>query len=112
MQITEDTIGDVLILGVSGRLDVSTAATFEALVLQKIDTGTTRMVLDLKSLQYISSAGLRGFMVAARRLKGVQGRIAVCALPPAIQEIFEISGFTALFPAFADRQAAAAGVAS
>ena len=112
MQITEDRIGDVLVVDVKGRLDSATSPAFETFLLKKIDGGDTRVVLDLAALEYVSSAGLRVFMMAARRLKVVQGRVAVCALQPSVQEVFEISGFTSLFAAFADRHAAAASVSA
>lgn len=49
-------------------------------------------------------------MMSAKRLKVVQGRIVVCSLQVTLKQVFEIAGFTNLFPAFESRDAAAAGV--
>ena len=59
------------------------------------------MVLDLAELDYISSAGLRCFMLASRHAKGKGGRIFVAAMQPMVGEIFRISHFNQLFQDFA-----------
>lgn len=106
MQISEERTGQVLTVGLKGRLDASTSKTVEDFLLKQIDAGDRLFVLDLGQLEYISSVGLRVFMMAAKRLKVVQGKIVVCALTAPIKEVFEISGFTSLFPMFDDRAAA------
>ena len=47
----------------------------------------------------------------AKRLKAGQGELAVCALKPPIQKIFEIAGFTSLLKTFPTRDEAVAGLA-
>jgi anti-anti-sigma factor len=109
MQISEERIDDVLTVGLKGRLDATTSKSVEDFLLKQIDAGDRLFVLDLSGLDYISSIGLRVFMMAAKRLKVVKGKIVVCALPAPIKEVFEISGFTSLFPMFDDRAAAVKG---
>jgi anti-sigma B factor antagonist len=110
MDITEQREGNVVTIGLAGRLDGTTAKAVEERILQLIDSGATRLVVDLGQLDYISSVGLRVFMMAAKRLKVVGGRMVVCALQPAVKEVFEIAGFSAIFGIFEDRQQAVAGV--
>jgi anti-anti-sigma factor len=57
-------------------------------------------VLDLSRLEYISSAGLRVLMIAAREAKARQGKLIAVALQPVVREIFEISKFTLVFQLF------------
>jgi anti-sigma B factor antagonist len=111
MQISEERTADVLTVGLKGRLDASTSKSVEDFLLKQIDAGSRLFVLDLGGLEYISSVGLRVFMMAAKRLKVVKGKIVVCSLSAPIKEVFEISGFTSLFPMFDDRAAAVKGVA-
>lgn len=110
MQISEEKNGDVLTVGLKGRLDSASSKTVEEFLLKKIDAGEKWLVLDLSQLDYISSVGLRVFMMGAKRLKVVQGKIVVCSLTGPIKQVFEIAGFTNLFPMFDSREAAAAGV--
>ena len=59
--------------------------------------GGGAIVLDLSALEYVSSAGLRCFMLASRQAKAQHGRIFVAALQPMVAEIFEISHFNLVF---------------
>jgi stage II sporulation protein AA (anti-sigma F factor antagonist) len=90
----------------------STRPRRETFLLKKIDAGDRLLVLDLAGLEYISSIGLRVFMMAAKRVRVVDGKVVVCALQPAIQEVFTIAGFSALFTPFETRSVAAASLTS
>jgi len=62
--------------------------------------GEPRLVLDFSRLNYISSAGLRILMIAAKQVKSQQGIIAVAAMQPVVHEIFDISKFTFVLNCF------------
>jgi anti-anti-sigma factor len=88
---------------VEGRLDQDTCGSFTSELMTHVD-GAVReggaIVLDLSGLEYVSSAGLRCFMLASRQAKAHQGRIYVAALQPMVAEIFEISHFNLVFQVF------------
>lgn len=92
--------GDFLVVRVNGRMDAVTAPDFEKTCAEAIDTGETALVVDLGGLEYISSAGLRGILATAKKLKACQGRIAFANLSGMVQEVFAISGFTAMFSVY------------
>ena len=78
-----------------------------------------KLLLDLSGLEYISSAGLRVLMLAAREVRARQGTLVVCELQPVVNEIFEISRFNIVFrvypglkAALSDLSASAAGAYS
>ena len=110
MHISEEKIADVLAVRIKGRLDGSTSKTLEEYLLKQIDAGERVVILDLAHLDYINSVGLRVFMMAAKRLKVLRGKIVVCSLQAPIRQVFEVSGFASLFPMFDDRDAAVKGV--
>ena len=110
MDIAESRSGGVVTLAVAGRLDNSTSPAFEERILKHIDAGDTRLIVDLAKLEYISSVGLRVFMLAARRLAPIGGRVAVCALPKPIKQVFEIAGFPGILPITGTQEEAAAKV--
>ncbi|MEO8602269.1 MAG: STAS domain-containing protein [bacterium] len=93
MDIKEERIGTALVIRPSGRLDGTTAAAFESMLLARLDPPPTRLLLDLVDLEYVSSAGLRAILVAAKRGKTVDCRLAVCRARDHIREVFEVSGF-------------------
>ena len=80
MDISEDRKADALILALSGKLDAMTAKTFEEKIIEVINSRAQRLVLDLSQLEYVSSSGLRVFLLAANRLQGTDGKIVFCGL--------------------------------
>jgi anti-anti-sigma factor len=93
MEITESTTNAVTVLALSGRLDGLTSPTLEKKVDGLLAAGTRKLVFDCGQLTYASSAGLRVFLASAKKFKTAGGQAAFAALTPAVQEVFELSGF-------------------
>lgn len=108
MSITAERDGATLVLQLHGRLDSTSSATAEAEILGHLDGGAGHVVLDFADLDYISSAGLRVILVAAKRVKAAGGAMVLCALRPHIREVFEISGFLSILTVADDRAGALA----
>ncbi|MDP2849397.1 MAG: STAS domain-containing protein [Humidesulfovibrio sp.] len=108
MQFTQNKEGVFLVLEVEGRMDAATSSQFEAHCLGCLEAGDKRLVVDLSKLEYISSAGLRSILSAAKKLKGAGGDMAFCAMGGIVAEVFAVSGFSKLFPTFPSRQEALA----
>jgi anti-anti-sigma factor len=88
---------DVVVLAPVGRVDHVTAEELKVGVashLARCAPGQDAVVLDFAGVDYISSAGLRVLMLAARQAKAQGGFLAVAAVQPLVQEILEISKFT------------------
>ncbi len=111
MEISEGKKSGVVILSVKGRLDASNAATLEQQLLALIDAGEQRLVLDGAGLDYISSAGLRVLLVAAKRLRSGGGGIALAALRDPVKEVLDIAGFSSIFKLYRTADEAVAAVA-
>jgi anti-anti-sigma factor len=82
------------------RIDYETSPAFQERLLQTIDAGPNCIVLDLSAVKYISSAGLRALVVASRKAKDANGKIAIAALQPLVLEVFKISRFDVLFSVY------------
>jgi len=108
MEFTGTKSGDALVLTVSGRMDALTAQEFEAECARWLEAGEKRLVVDLAGLDYISSAGLRSILAAAKKLKAQGGGMAFCALAGIVAEVFAVSGFNKLLPVFPTRDEALA----
>jgi anti-anti-sigma factor len=59
---------------------------------------TTRLLFDLSALEYLSSAGLRVLLTAAKEMRRKDGKLVLCSLNEFVKEIFEVSGFQSLIP--------------
>lgn len=104
MQIRNKTYGDVLVLSPEGRIDHANSEDFRQALspfVERCSANGERMVLDLAGVDYISSAGLRCFMIAEKQAKAQGGTIVVAGMQPVVNEIFEISRFTLVFETFA-----------
>jgi len=69
-------------------------------MLDQAAAARTPVVLDFTGVEYISSMGLRVLMVAAKQMRGAGVRIAVAALQPVVQEIFDIARFKHVMEVF------------
>lgn len=107
MEITQKTINGTLVVTPEGRIDSVTAEAFQATLLPILD-GVTAIAIDGSRLAYVSSAGLRVFLMAAKTMKTKGGTLAICALPPAVEEVFTISGFSKIIPIHPDLEAVVA----
>ena len=110
MDISEDRKADAVILALSGKLDATTAKTFEDKILGVINSGTQRLVVDLSQLEYVSSSGLRVFLLAAKRLQATDGKIVLCALKDQIRQVFDLAGFSSILPIYGSRDEAIKGL--
>lgn len=94
MEITEERRADLLILRVIGKLDASTSKDLEAKILPLIASSQEKLVVDLSQLDYISSAGLRVFLLAAKRMDAAKGKMVICSLKDPVKQVFDIAGFS------------------
>ena len=91
---------------IAGRVDVNSAPALEQLCNQLLDGGHNRIICDFFRNEYVSSAGLRVFLSTLKRCRKTGGNVALCQLKPGILEIFDMTGFTSLFPLFDSGEAA------
>ena len=87
-----------------GRIDTVTSRTFSEGLTQLITSGATRVVIDLAHIAYISSAGFRSLLVAAKMIEASQGRLALSGVTGEVRRLFDIAAFTELFVICATQQ--------
>lgn len=80
-----------IIIEVAGRLDTTTAPLLDKTINENIND-TKNLILDLKELKYISSAGLRVLLSAQKKMQNI-GSMKVINVCVEIMEIFEMTGF-------------------
>ena len=110
MDITEISSSGVHVAAMKGRLDTATAPAAEAKLLELLGSGG-KVVADLAEVHYVSSAGLRVLLKAAKQAKSSGGGFAVAAPQPPVREVLEISGFDKILAIHPSRDAAVAGLA-
>ena len=76
---------------IAGRLDTITAPTLDKTINEEIGD-TKNLILDMKSLEYISSAGLRVLLSAQKKMQKI-GSMKVVNVCAEVMEVFEMTGF-------------------
>lgn len=97
MDIHSKKEGNVAVITLSGRLDAQTTPQYEARSRELIEAGELVHVVNLEQLDYVSSAGLRAFLVTAKQLKAKKGQIRFANARGVVREVFDLSGFGAIF---------------
>ncbi len=97
MEISHDTVDKQVVVALSGRIDSTAAVEFEEQLIEIIEQGTNTMVVDFLNIQFISSAGLRVLLLAAKKVKPYSGKLHLCNMSKDVREVFDISGFSSIF---------------
>ena len=80
------------VLALTGRLDGLSSPELEHQVSALIKAHIRTLIFDLSALDYVSSAGLRVFILAAKTLKAAGGGARFAALKPSVKDVFDLSG--------------------
>ena len=97
MEVDIGQAGEITLVTPKGRLDSATSPELEQRLLGLAGTPGAALVIDCRELAYVSSAGLRVLLMAAKAARGAGARIALAALQPSVRQVFDISGFSSLF---------------
>ena len=82
---------DEIVLEITGRLDTITAPALDKAINENLDE-IKSLILDFKSLEYISSAGLRVLLNAQKKMQQI-GKMKVINVCEEVMDVFEITGF-------------------
>ncbi len=96
MESIVQTVANVVIVQVDGRVDHSTAPAFGSVLLPHIEGcagDEKKLVVDLSKVNYMSSAGLRVLMIAAKGCRKQAGKVVLAGLQPSVLEVFKIGRF-------------------
>jgi anti-anti-sigma factor len=109
VQFSSLRLADVVVAMPAGQIDHPNAERLEQALTPILDTTSVRcsaLVLDFSRVEYISSMGLRILLMAAKKLRARNARIAVAGLQPVVSEIFGIARFNHVLEVFPDVRAA------
>lgn len=107
MDIQTSEQSGVCVIAPVGRIDSTTARDAESALLPRFEDGKP-IVVDFAELTYISSAGLRVLLMAAKRSKASGVGLALASMSPQVRDVFKLSGFAKLFAIYDDTDQAVA----
>ena len=115
MEFSAQQIADVTLIRVTGRIDHTTVKDFEKALTPFLEednpAAAAKIIMDLGGLDFLTSAGLRMLMIAAKACAAQDRPIGVAGLQPIVQEIFTISRFDLVLKVYPTVQAAVEALA-
>ncbi|MBP1673181.1 MAG: anti-sigma factor antagonist [Bacteroidetes bacterium] len=97
MEITIDNIAEQTIINIKGRIDTATSPEFEKAIAPVIAGDMKDVIMECKDFEYISSTGLRLFLVLQKSANAKKGSLLIRNMNDDIKNVFNMTGFTALF---------------
>ncbi len=86
----------VTLVEASGRIDSMNAHELGEALIREIEGGHVHLVLDLASVDYMSSAGLREIVSALKKVRS-SGDLRLAQPSPRVQEVLEMAGLDTIF---------------
>jgi len=97
MEVKIDYLEEKINVSVIGRLDTVNAPIFEKQIKEVLESNMKDVIMDCKNLEYISSSGLRLFLVMQKQANAKKGKLTIINMNAEILSVFDMTGFTALF---------------
>ena len=93
MDIKKKEENEILTLLVEGRIDTITAPEFQKQLLNAIEQAQ-KIIIDLAQVSYISSAGLRSFLIGQKTVNAQKKTMELIHVAEEIMEVFRMTGFS------------------
>ena len=91
---------DIILLTVSGDMDTNTAPEFEKSFLTVLQDKKYKIVVDLKEVHYISSAGWGIFVSELKRIRNENGDLVLAGMNPDVLDVFQLLQFDSILKYF------------
>lgn len=105
--VSSERAGDALgIVALSGEVDIYTAPQFKECMLELLDAGVDRLVVDLSGVTFIDSTALGVLIGGVRRVHSADGAMALVVSSRAVERVLSITGLDRVFTIHATRAAA------
>lgn len=100
MHVSVSEMRRVTLVEVNGRVDSTNAAKLGEALNEQIDAGHNQIVLDLANVEYMSSAGLREIVAAAKKVRNLNGDLRIASPSARVKEVLELAGLNMIFKVF------------
>ncbi len=108
LSLSTRTVAGHKVLEVGGEIDVYTAPQLRERLISMVESGDRRVVVDLARVEFLDSTGLGVLVGALKRLRGVEGELALVCAQERLLKIFRITGLDRVFTLYSTVDAATA----
>lgn len=99
-------IDDGIVVQVAGEIDLVSSPQLRVELMELVDAGHDRLVVDLSGVPFMDSSGVATLVEALQRQRHASRQLVLCGLQPKVRSIFEISRLDMVFPIAPDASAA------
>ncbi|MDE2333347.1 MAG: STAS domain-containing protein [Rhodospirillales bacterium] len=107
--VIEEIADNVTRVVISGRIDIAGAREID-MPLNVVAGSRRAVVIDLASVEFLASMGIRSLVVCAKSIASKKGRAVLLRPQPAVEEVLRVSGIDTLIPIHATEEDALAAV--
>ena len=104
MELIETEQGGVAAVQVTGRIDSTTAASLQARLTDLVHSGCTGLIVDFEQVAYISSAGFRALLIAAKAGESRHCTLTLCGIAGEVRRTFEMGALDQVFTILGTRE--------
>ena len=90
--------GPIAVITLSGAVDSVSSELLDKNLDEALDSGHDHIVVDMKGLDFMSTAGWSSLVGKLRRLRTRKGAIHLCGLSPEVEEVYRLLEFDHLMP--------------
>lgn len=88
MKITTNEVAGVTFVNISGEIMSTTSGAVMDVLVDLVQGGKNKLLLNIKDVSFISSAGLRSILVAAKLLQNSDGQMRICSANESVKKRF------------------------
>lgn len=100
MDISSRVKGEVVILDISGEIDLYNAPEIKDIINKMIEQKKYNVIINLKSVTYIDSSGIGALISSLSNLKKYQGGLKIINVFASVRKVFELTKLTSFFDIF------------
>ncbi len=100
MEVTSKSVDKAIVIYVDGDLTTNSSPVVETEINAILEGAVTNVVINVEKVNFIASTGLRIILKLGKRLGNEELQLVVCSMNATTKSVFEMSGFTKMFPAF------------
>jgi anti-sigma B factor antagonist len=97
------------VLAVAGEVDVATAPSLRARLVELVGDGKVKLIVDLEKVDFLDSTGLGVLVSVVKRVRDEKGDLALVCTREQILKVLEITGLTSVFAIHSSLSDALAG---
>lgn len=112
MAVARRSEGDVEVVRLAGDLNAAVAGPTKDEIQRVIDSGRSRLVLDLEDVRFVDSSGLSVLVAALKAARAVGGDLVLAGLKPEVESIIQLTRLHRVLNLYADEGAAVASLAN